>query len=622
MALDGQGQLAASLAGGRVAGIRGRTDELGSFQLSFSKFDKSLGYVHHYLVTHAPSLDLLKETLMQGLMLVPIEKTNLKLIALAGTRMPENMPESRANFIVSQITVGVPFEMEVAFESGSVIARTERLGGSVYKAELEKHLNAFHVKFDDIFKLKSKGYNDNETDFAKAALSNMIGSIGYFHGSSIVQSKHSDPMNYWNAPLYTAVPSRSFFPRGFLWDEGFHNILISRWNRKISMDIIGHWFDLINIEGWIPREQILGHEAVARVPREFVIQHSENANPPTFFLPLRDLIRELIASDDPQDREYLEKLFPRLTAWYNWFNVTQSGSILSSYRWRGRNSTTTRELNPKTLTSGLDDYPRATHPTDEERHIDLRCWMALASGVMADLARTLNKSWEAYEETRNLLTDNKRLDELHWSEKSQRYSDFGLHSESVKLQKPTLPKKILQPGQHPPPPVHVEKERVVLKEPTLRFVDSEFGYVSLFPFLLKIIAPNSPKLGKVLTDLYDSSLLWTPFGLRSLAKSSPTYKRRNTEHDPPYWRGSIWINVNYLALGALHHYSALPGPHMAAASELYEKLRENIVRNMYNQYQWTGYIWEQYDDVTGEGKGSHPFTGWSALVVAIMAEQY
>ena len=47
----------------------------------------------------------------------------------------------------------------------------------------------------------------------------------------------------------------------------------------------------------------------------------------------------------------------------------------------------------------------------------------------------------------------------------------------------------------------------------------------------------------------------------------------NTEHDPPYWRGAIWINMNYLALKALHRYSRVEGPYSGKAAELYTQIR-------------------------------------------------
>jgi len=524
--------------------------------------------------------------------------------------------------IVCQVTVSTPFQMEVAFESGSFNDRKEPLLGEVFYSEFSKHQHAFQTRFENVFSLAERGFNETQIAFARNVLSNMLGSMGYFYGSSLVRSQHtSEPIDYWQAGLFTAVPSRSFFPRGFLWDEGFHQLLISRWNEKLSRDVIGHWLDLINIEGWIPREQILGSEARARVPAEFVVQFNENANPPALFLPLRRIINSLIASNNSQDRQYLRTLFPRLRAWYGWFNRTQSGIVPSSYRWRGRNATTVKELNPKTLTSGLDDYPRASHPTDDERHVDLRCWMALASGVMNDLAQALNESSaRLYSAVHTRLMDNDLLDQLHWSESMKRYSDYGLHTDGVRLERPQPPPN-LQPGQRPPPPR--EKERVVRQEPSLGFVDSSFGYVNLFPFLLHILVPDSPHLGQILSDLRRPELLWTPFGLRSLAKTSPLYGRYNTEHDPPYWRGSIWININYLVLAALQHYStAAVGPNSAVATSLYDELRMNIINNMFHQYQMSGYIWEQYSDTTGQGKGCHPFTGWSALVVAIMAEDF
>ena len=147
-------------------------------------------------------------------------------------------------------------------------------------------------------------------------------------------------------------------------------------------------------------------------------------------------------------------------------------------------------------------------------------------------------------------------------------------------------------------------------------------HAGLFPFILKIISPSSPNLGSILKDMEDPGKLFTPYGLRSLSKEATLYMKRNTEHDPPYWRGPIWININFLAVRALDHYSKAEGPHKEAAARLYKKLRSALVSNVIKEYKRTGYIWEQYNDSTGEGQGCRPFTGWSALVVLMMGESY
>lgn len=119
-----------------------------------------------------------------------------------------------------------------------------------------------------------------------------MGGIGYFYGTSLISSAPLDRntssqtsiIEYWPASLFTATPSRSKFPRGFLWDEGFHALLVGRWDVELALQILGHWLDLLNAEGWIPREQILGWEARAVVPQEFIVQSTLVANPPALIL--------------------------------------------------------------------------------------------------------------------------------------------------------------------------------------------------------------------------------------------------------------------------------------------------------------------------------------------------
>lgn len=171
---------------------------------------------------------------------------------------------------------------------------------------------------------------------------------------------------YESAPLtlFTAVPSRPFFPRGFLWDEGFHQLLVQQWDQDITRDVLAHWFDLMNVDGWIPREVILGQEAESKVPEEFLVQKATNANPPTFLIALERMLQEQHTDDHHQhenkysdssvsnknfknNREFLKRLYPRLQTWFQWFRVSQAGEVENTFRWRGRDATTDRELNPK-----------------------------------------------------------------------------------------------------------------------------------------------------------------------------------------------------------------------------------------------------------------------------------
>ena len=61
------------------------------------------------------------------------------------------------------------------------------------------------------------------------------------------------------------------------------------------------------------------------------------------------------------------------------------------------------------------------------------------------------------------------------------------------------------------------------------------------------------------------------------------------------------------------------GPHKKQASIMYNKLRVNLVNTVYNEWERTGFAWEQYNPETGVGQRTQHFLGWTSLVVNIMA---
>jgi len=69
----------------------------------------------------------------------------------------------------------------------------------------------------------------------------------------------------------------------------------------------------------------------------------------------------------------------------------------------------------------------------------------------------------------------------------------------------------------------------------------------------------------------------------------------------------------------LQNVASTPGPHRTRATKIYTELRKNLVNTVYESWKETGFAWEQYNPETGKGQRTQHFTGWTSLVVKIMA---
>ncbi|KAH8108478.1 glycoside hydrolase family 63 protein [Phellopilus nigrolimitatus] len=519
-----------------------------------------------------------------------------------------------SNLFAVQKSFDGEFQFDVFFESGSA---KQKLSSSILDNGIPAFKEKFAKKFNEKFPFP-EGASDALIAFSKSVTSNLIGGIGYFYGDSIVDPGFT---REWDEEEASDEEGKAFWSQldrieGATYcysepkDEGFHLLHIGAWDNDLSLEILKDWINLIDEDGWVAREQILGEEARSKVPSEFITQFPSYANPPTLTMAVTADLRTLIwawtsavdtqaifsddaaslsAGDDYLKRpelaqEFLRSIYPKLRRHYDWFRRTQRGQIkqygrtarsrTEAYRWRGRSE-------QHVLTSGMDDYPRGPAHAGE-LHLDLMSWMAFFTRTMRDIAGYIGeaddeKSFVAIEKA---ILDN--LEDLHWSEEDQMYCDIGINTDD-------------------------ESDFVCHK-----------GYLSLFPFLLGLLEPSSPHLASIFDILRSPDHLWSPYGIRSLSASHPDFGQGEN-----YWKGPIWIQMNYMALSSLYKkYAKEPGPNQARAKEIYAELRKNVIDNVFKEYERTGYVWEQYDAITGEGRRSHPFTGWTSLVTMILAEKY
>lgn len=560
----------------------------------------------------------------------------------------ENMPDPAVTLRLSdQVAPGSTlFAVQKSFSGNFTFdvfydSATTPKGALLSSAGLTQALKAaseaYDRRFESTLRLAPKGYSPQQIEFARDLTSSITGGIGFYHGSAIVDRafRHeydaevgsgvydpevhgqADPQTTEPDQLFTATPCRNIFPRGFYWDEGFHLAHIGAWDNDLSLDILRSWIRLIDEDGWVAREQILGDEARSRVPDGFQTQYPQYGNPPTLILAVSAYVDRLVAriekrgldaatlsqqqvladfdavDDAPLSERmlasaalgqtFLHEIYPKLRRHYRWFRRTQRGEIrewdrearskTEAYRWRGR----TKE---HVLASGLDDYPRAPVPHTGELHVDLHSWMGSFAETMAKIARVLGRDDDVDEYERHYADIVANLEDLHWSEADQMYCDASVDESDQSY--------------------HV----------------CHAGYVSLFPLMLELLPAGSPHLGHVLDLLADPEHLWSPFGIRSLSPKDEFFGQGDN-----YWRGPVWVHMSYLCLRALRNkYATTSGPHQAKAQQIYDTLRQNVVNNTFTQYTQTGYVFEQYNPADGHGQRGYPFTGWSSTVALMMAE--
>jgi mannosyl-oligosaccharide glucosidase len=508
------------------------------------------------------------------------------------------------NFHVVQKIFVDAFEFDIIYSSG-----TETwLNSDAVDRAIPETSKTFNTKFQQIFKPAKPFTKPDYTTFSESLFSNLLGGVGYFYGDSLVDRSYAEEYfeeneGFWEetaearaaaqvvtdpaTELFTSVPSRPFFPRGFLWDEGFHLVPIVEWDIDLTMEIVLSWFKLIDSEGWIAREQILGPEARSKVPGEFQVQYPHYANPPTLFMIVETLIEKvksgkLSAEQTARIKSQLETLYPLLKRQYNWFRRTQFGDIKSydheafstkeAYRWRGR---TPQHI----LTSGLDDYPRPQPPHPGELHVDLISWVGMMQRTLTNLSTFLGESDDTSDFQSQHMALLRNLDDLHWSTKHSAYCDATIDD-------------------------YEESTHVCHK-----------GYISLFPFMTGLLPPDHASLPHILKLISSPTELWSDFGIRSLSAADEFYGT-----DENYWRSPIWVNMNYLILKNLLSLATSSGPKAVTeqARKIYVDLRKNLCENVYQQWKETGFAWEQYNPETGKGQRTQHFTGWTSLVTVIM----
>ncbi|MGQ9493324.1 MAG: MGH1-like glycoside hydrolase domain-containing protein [Anaerolineae bacterium] len=218
---------------------------------------------------------------------------------------------------------------------------------------------------------------------------------------------------------------------------------------------------------------------------------------------------------------------------------------------------------------GMDNIPRPDGPDVEQA--DTSAWMAFFAKHMSAIAQALGYANRVEQYKSDYTTLVQHINDELWNEEDGFYYDRDVNG-----------------------PLRIK------------------SYVGLIPLIAGV--PDEERAQRVLSHLSNPYEFWSNHGIRSMARNETIYEAgySTSGWKNSNWRGPIWMPINYLLVQALGTYDAA----------LAERLRENLVRTVEQEWQATYHFFEYYHGETGKGLGADHQTGWTALVANLIKERW
>ncbi|MDR2423476.1 MAG: hypothetical protein LBD59_01975 [Prevotellaceae bacterium] len=361
----------------------------------------------------------------------------------------------------------------------------------------------------------------------------------------------------WNVG-WSSNPSMGGFVL-FCWDTYFASMMLATANKELAYANAFEITDAVTENGFVPNFYAIND-----------YKSRDRSQPPVGSLAVWNIYQKY------KEKWFLELVYSKLLLWNRWWDKNRQtdgllcwgSSPFAKVTHRYWEYAYVNETEGGALESGLDNSHMYDNvPFDREKHmqklndVGLSGLYIMDCNLLAKIADVLSKRTDAAELRKRAALYSKNMSKL-WDEKRGLY--YNRHTDSGEL-------------------------------------DSRISPTNFYPMLASV--PTQKQAERMINEhLFNPEEFWGEWVIPTTPRNDKAFE------DNTYWRGRIWAPLNFLVYMGLRNYN-LPEARKALSEKSMNLLLKGWLAN--------GYVFENYNSVTGEGAdvpNSDKFYHWGALL--------